>query len=201
MNPRLGAHVALSCAVAALVLSAAASILFVWATPLLSASGLIWIVPTLTTGLCPLLIAVGGVAIARQHGRLSRPRAIAVLTLALAALALATLGRLSFAQAFSAANDDRPSSAFGASWPWLAISAALLGTVAIALLVAALVRPARHRIINAALASAVAIVAVPVLGATLGSPFTSVFGAAGLTALALGAHRGSVLAPQSSTTR
>jgi len=178
-------RLALGCAIAALVSAAVAGFLFVWAFPLLSSTGLVWIVPTLSVGLCPSLIVVGGASVARRTGRLADSTVIAVVILALSALAIATLGSISYGQAFSAADDDRPYSLFAEAWPWLVVTAYLLGATAMSLLLAALFRTSPRRFATAALSCTIAITVVPVLGVTLNSPFTSVFGAIGLTLVAL----------------
>ncbi len=190
LGTRLDGRLALWCALVALAVAAAAGAAMVWANYPLAAAGMGWVLPVLTVAVSPSLVAVGAVAWARQRALLSEPRALVLVALSLPAFVLALLAQLSYGMAFAAANRDVPATGLATAWPWLFGAACVLGAIAAALFIDALLRRARlHPTASVTLAVVAGGMIAPTIGLSLLTPYASAIGAAGLALLTLAPSR------------
>lgn len=184
LGARLDVRLALVCAVAALLVAALAGIGL--AGPALSDGVARWARPVVSTGICPALVTVGAVALARHRGWLSEPRALIVLVLALPGLVLSALAAVSWSVGFDAANRDMPGGWFAGAWAWFVAAGWLLGAAAAAVFLAALLGRTRlHPAVAIGLAAIAGVVVAPIIGLSLLTPYSTAAAAVGLAVLTL----------------
>ncbi len=182
LGSRLGTRFALRCAVLALGLAVVAGLLTTWGLGLFAEAGAGWVLPVLAGGACPLLVSIGVLALLRERGVISEPRALALVPLVTVALALAVLSSISWAAGFAAADAGMAMPAFAAAWSWLVVAAWAIGAVAIAVLLDGLLRKTRlPRWLVLVLSLVAGVIAAPIVGISLVSPYSS-----GVAAIALG---------------
>ncbi|MFC6357420.1 hypothetical protein [Luethyella okanaganae] len=186
LGARLDARLALWTALAALAISAVAGALMVWAPYPLATVGVGWMLPLLSVAVCPGLVAVGALSLARHRGLVSEPRVLAVLGLLAMALPLAALTQIGWGMGFDAADRGAPSTGLAALWAPLFVVAWMLGAAATGLLVDALLEGTRLRsVVRAGCALLSGAIVVPVIGLALITPYASAIAAAGLALLAI----------------
>lgn len=179
LGSRLGAGFALWCAILALGISAIAGVLTVWTVGLWTGG---WLLSVLVAGVCPLLVAMGVIALLRERGIISEPRALVLVPLVTVALALTVLSHAAWGAGFQEADAGVARSAFADAWSGFALSAWVVGAVTLTLFIDGLLRRARlHRAAALPLSLVAGVVAAPVIGVSLVSAFSS-----SLAAIALG---------------
>ncbi|GAB3615609.1 hypothetical protein GCM10027416_01660 [Okibacterium endophyticum] len=193
---RLTAQVALRSALIAMLAAALAGIITVWAVAPMATAGLGWVLPVLTTAICPGLAVLGAASLIRHRGLLSEPRVIAVLSLSLLAVGGSAVTALSWSAGFNAADEGLPTTGIATVWPWLFLASWALGATAIAVLVDGLLRQSRlRRIVCVILAALAGIVLAPLIGIQPISPYIAALVATGVTLLALATIRREQPAP------
>ncbi|MDQ1204607.1 hypothetical protein [Microbacterium sp. SORGH_AS_0862] len=191
LGARLDRRLALGCAVAALLLAALAGIALAgpaleWLRPMLPGNAARWGLPAVSAAVCPALVAVAVVALARHRGWLSEPRAVLVLVLAVPSFALSGLAAVSWSVGFDAANRDVSGGWFADAWAWFVAAGWALGAAAIAVfLVAAIGRTRMHAATAVGLALLAGVVTAPIIGVSLLTPYTAAIAAAGVAVLTL----------------
>ncbi|MBN9151229.1 MAG: hypothetical protein J0H56_07395 [Micrococcales bacterium] len=191
LGTRLDRRLALGCAVAALLVAALAGIALAgpaleWLWPMLPGNAARWGLPAVSAAICPALVAVAVVALARHRGWLSEPRALLVLVLAVPSFALSGLAAVSWSVGFDAANRDVPGGWFADAWAWFVAAGWALGAAAIAVFLAAAIgRTRMHAAIAVGLALLAGVVTAPIIGASLLTPYTAAIAAAGVAVLTL----------------
>ena len=187
LGTRMDARIALWCALIALAFAAAAGGVSIWGIEALTISGLSWLVPVVTVAVCPWLVSVGALSLARQRDLVSEPRALATIALSLCAFVLAALTSASWSLGFDAADRGETPTGFASAWPWLCGAAWLVGAAALGLFLDAILAMTRLRPFFRGLLSGVASVLAPVIGLSLISPTVSAIGAVAVAVLALAA--------------
>lgn len=179
LGARLGAGLALWCALLALLAAAVTGVLATWAAGTLAASGAGWVLPVLAVGVCPLLVSVGTVALLQERGIISEPRALALLPAVTLALMLAALAGIAWREGFEAADAGAQMSALAAAWSWLVVTAWAIGAAAIAALLDGVLQRTRvHHALSILLAVVTGLLAAPLVGLSLIAPYTSAIAAA-----------------------
>ncbi|NLA10036.1 MAG: hypothetical protein GX871_07530, partial [Microbacteriaceae bacterium] len=161
LGMRLDDRVALAAALAAIVVAAVGSGLFLplGAVSIVAASAVPW------------LTAVAFIALLRMRGLLAPPRAVATLSVTTLALALAFAASASWSVAFDAADAGLPGTWFSSLWLAWFVAAWLVGASAIALLADGLLAAARVPTLARIGAGAVGgLVAAPIIGVSLVAP-------------------------------
>lgn len=186
LGTRMDVRSALGAALAGLLLAAVAGGLAVWGTEPLTESGLSWLLPLLTVAAIPLLAAFGLIAIVRQRGLVSPPRAIIALGLAFVAFSLAFVAYIAWSLAFDFADAGEPTTGLAAVFVPIFTAAWLAGAAAIAALFGAILARAGMRPGVALLvAAACGVVTAPALGVSLVSPTVPTIAAAGVAIASL----------------
>lgn len=191
LGARLDRRLALVCAVAALLVAALAGIALSgtaleWLRPMLPGNAARWGLPAVSAAICPALVSIGSVALARHRGGLSDPRALLVLVLAVPSFALAGLATVSWSVGFDAADRGVPGGWFADAWAWLVAAGWAVGAAAIAVFVTGILGRTRlHPAIAVGLALLAGMLAAPIIGASLLTPYTAAIAAAGLAVLTL----------------
>ncbi|SDZ55276.1 hypothetical protein SAMN05216554_4585 [Herbiconiux ginsengi] len=196
LGVRLDRRFAIVAAILAL-LTAAAGAASVWALP--TVTGAAWVLPALTVFLGPTLVVAAGIALVRERGLVTEPRAILALILSVLALAAAALTQLSWALGFDAADRGMPITGLAAAWPWLFITAWAVGAAAIVTLVNAALRRTRVRPSAGIIISVVAgTLLAPPIGMSLISPYTVAAAAVAMALAIIVSKRAPVQARESS---
>lgn len=182
---RIDGRFALASALIAVALAVAAGTVLVWGIQPLASRGLSGVLPAVVSGAVPAFTAFGVVALVRQSGRLADGRTLVLLALAVVASALNALTMASWSAAFDAADEQVPVEGIAAAWLPLAgaalgAGAAFVGTLADALLA----RTTLSRLARGVLAGFSGIVAAPIIGLGLISPYVGGLGALAVTVLA-----------------
>jgi hypothetical protein len=189
-----GAHIdgrlALWSSIAALIFSVISGVIFTWGIVPLTEAGLGWILQVLITGVVPALTAIGLIAIVRGRGLITDTRAIAMTLLSIAALGLAALTSLSWSMGFDAADAGVPHTGLATLWFPLFLAAILTGVSAISLLLESLLqRTTLKRLSRMLVAGLTALIAAPIIGFSLMTPYVSAVIALGVAVLSLTSHR------------
>ncbi|EXJ52847.1 hypothetical protein [Microbacterium sp. MRS-1] len=198
----LDRRLALACAVAALLFAALAGIVSAspvleWLRPVLSDDGVRRGLPVVSAAICPTLVAVAAVSLARHRGWLSEPRALLVLVLAVPSFVLAALAAVSWSVGFDAANRDVPGGWFAGAWAWLVATGLTLGAAAITVFLAAVLGRTRlHPAAGVGIGLLAGVVAAPLIGASLLTPYPAAVAAASIAVLALLPLRSERVTPQ-----
>ncbi|MDR6867415.1 hypothetical protein J2Y69_002018 [Microbacterium resistens] len=184
LGARLNARLASVCAVAALLMVALASIGL--SAPALADGSVRWAVLTVSTGVCPALVAIGAVALARHRGWLSEPRALIVLILALPSLMLTALAVVSWSVGFDAVDRDSLEAWFAGAWAVFVPAGWLAGAASVSVLFSAFLARSRLPATMAISLSVVAgTVAAPIIGVSLLTPYSTAAASVGLAVLSL----------------
>lgn len=183
---RMDAASALGASLIGLLLAAVAGALSMWGSASLAAAGLWWVLPLLTVAVVPALASFGLIAIGRQRGFVSAPRALAAAVLALVALGLAFLAQCSWSLGFDLADEGLPSTGLAAAFVPLFLAAWLTGAAAVAVLIdGAFAGTGLPRAAASLIAALCGAIAAPVIGISLISPFVSMIAVAGVAILSL----------------
>ncbi|RKT33190.1 hypothetical protein DEU34_1780 [Microbacterium sp. AG1240] len=186
LGTRMDVRAALGASLVGLLLAAVAGGLAVWGTEPVAKSGLSWLPPLLTVCAIPVLAAFGLIAIARQRGIVSPPRAIVAVVLSFAALSLAFVASQAWGLAFDLADEGEAPTGLAAAFAAIFIAAWLTGAAAIAAFLGAVLArsgvPVGFALVVAAVCGAIA---APVVGVSLLSPTVSTIAVAGVAVLSL----------------
>ncbi len=178
---RLDARVALWSALVAIGLGACS-----WLALLNGLGGAPWaanVVGIVTVGVVPALAVVAMIAVMRDRGWVTAPRALITILALVTSLALAALAKLSWAQGFRLADQNLPQTGLADAWGQLFVVAWVVGAAAIALLVDGLLHRTRWPwFARMPLAALVGILAAPAAGVALINPTMAVV-VAGFAAL------------------
>ena len=186
---RLDARVAFWAALLAMGLGACAWILMLigWS----GASGPGGEVGMVLADIAPALTLLGVVALFRERRLIAPPRALVVLLTLLAALVLAALTQLSWAQGFRLADANQPQTGLAGAWGLLFVIAWTLGAAGIGLLVdSAFGGAGMPTVARVPLAAIAGILIAPAVGIGLIHPATSTVIGAGVALVALGTLNG-----------
>jgi len=187
---RIDSRLALWSSIAALVFSVISGVIFTWGIVPLSEAGLGWILQVLITGIVPSLTGVGLIAIVRVRGLITDTRAIAMTLLSIAALGLAALTSLSWSMGFDASDAGVPLTGIATLWLPLFLAAILTGASTIALLLeSVLQRTTLKRLSRVLVAGFASLIAAPIVGFSLMTPYVSAVIALGVAVLVLTSHR------------
>lgn len=198
LGARMNSRLALWCALSGLAVAALAGALSVWASVELATSGARWLLPVLSVAVGPLLIAIGGVALARERSLLSDPRSLVVIGLLSLALPAAALAGIGWGLAFNAADEGATPTGLGAWWDPLFLGAWAFGAAGITTFIESVLSRTRlRRAGRIVLSTAVGVIVAPLIGFWLISPYAALIGAAALAlvALAVTARPGPETAP------
>lgn len=185
VGTRFNTRLALSMGLSALVVAGVCGGITNWAIHPLAMHGAAWVLPFLTIALGPSFVAVCAVALARQRGLVSEPRTVTLVLLTLIALLLAALAQVSWGLGIDAADRGILPTGLASFWAWLFVAAWAFGASAIAVFVDAVLRRSqKHHSARTALVVIVGVLAAPVIGLSLVSPYTLAIASSGVALLA-----------------
>jgi len=138
-------------------------------------------------GVAPALTLVGAIALFRERRWIAPPRALIVLVTLLAALVLAAVTQLSYAQGFRLADANQPQTGLAGAWGVLFVIAWAVGAAGIGLFFdGAFGGAGMPSVARVALAAIAGILIAPALGVGLINPTLSTVIAGGVALMALG---------------
>ncbi|MEV8268185.1 hypothetical protein [Microbacterium sp. NPDC076911] len=200
LGARLTVAAALGSALVGLVLAAVAGLVAVWDVSTVSVLDASWVLPVLTGGVVPLFTAFSLVAIARDRGFVSSPRArararaLAGLVLATVALSLGVLAQTAWSLGFDFVDEEAAATGLATLFRPLFVAGWFFGATAIAVLLAGLLsRTSIPRGFVILLSAVCGLVAPPFVGVSLLSPIVSLIVA--IAALTLLSRRQAASSP------